>query len=217
MTSAHLLNNSKAQKTHDDIVDDIVKLFAGHEVVLPDSIQGEIGERRPDIAIDGKLAIEVKVLNPTIEDWKIDVEAQKKWEKSRSTDSGGKMNPLPIQAEIRRAIKQLRNRPEKYKVVVLYSPLVWQMSSRRLKDMLTGLHTFTLVRKGIDTRLAYHSKTSVPLQRGVEQIVDAVVYINEAHWKSRTVFRLNRRRCALLKKISEDSEYMWTKKELSWF
>lgn len=214
--STHLLNNNKAQKVHDDIVDDIVKLFAGHEVELPDRVQGEIGEKRPDITIDGKLAIEVKVLNPTIEDWKIDIEAQRKWENSRSTDSGGKMNPLPIQAEMRRAIKQLRRRPEKYKVVVLYSPLVWQMSSRRLKDMLTGLHTFTLIQKGMDTRLAYYSKTSVPLQRGAERVIDAVVYINEAHWNSRTIFRLNRKRCALLKKISEDSEYMWTKRKLTW-
>lgn len=91
------------------------------EITYPDT--EDRTSKQPDICVARKMVIEVKVLNPTKEDYKLDIKRQEEWENRRFTTGVSTVNPKPLQHDLADAVAKFKQRTEKYKVVVFYSPL----------------------------------------------------------------------------------------------
>lgn len=213
--STHYYSGKTANKKHNEIVEEISNIFrkSQHEIVHPDAQNSTENSKIPDIIINNELAVEVKILNPTINDFNIDKEAEKKWVTSKFTDYGGEMNPGPIQRDVEKASQQLIGVDVNYKLLVLYSPLTWQLKHDRLADMLRGLRTIDLFSRNGEIIATRTRRTQVPIKQGVEQKINGIFYINESHFESRILWKLNEKDNELLHLLDTKIVNFWEEGE----
>lgn len=202
-TSTHLYTNNEANKVHDDIISTIVQSFARHTISYPDRDNPDA--KNPDISIDNRLFIEVKVLNPTHEDWQADQSAVIQFDDNGFTTGGGKLNPKPIQDAVYNANKQLSGL-EGYRLLVLFSPMAWQFKPSVINYMLSGLVTFEY--NPSDGSLNRTTNKVVPLKRTID-CIDGIIYLYADMTGDRVVWMLNNKTCDLLDSLSVRSVNFW--------
>lgn len=202
-TATHLYTNNEANEIHDDIVNKTAMLFAGRNISFPDKEYPTV--KNPDINIDDRLFIEVKVLNPTRDDWKIEQEAIDQYEKNGFVAAGGKLNPKPIQDAVYNANNQLSN-SDGYCLLILFSPMKWQLTPNVICYMLTGLITYVINLSEESIKMG--KNRTVPLKRNIINI-DGILFMNPDTKNNGVIWMLNGKTCDLLDILSSKSDNFW--------
>ena len=210
MSNTHFYSKKEATKIHNQIVDiiggELIK--NGHSVNFPDT--DDDNSRQPDISVDNKLVIEIKVLNPTIEDYKVDQKAIKDWEETKFVTFGGTINSKPIEQDFKDAVEQFSDRDEEYRLVVLVSPLEWQLSYRKLKSILKGTITISI---GLTSRkIVGQKRTNVPIKREISNNINGVLYLYGSSFSKRKLWLLNENACSIFSELCEEICNLWEKK-----
>lgn len=202
----HLYTNNEANKIHNGIVNETAQQFTGHNISYPDKDNPEI--KNPDINIDDRLYIEVKVLNPTQDDWQAEQTAIDQFEKDRFTATSVKLNPKPIQDAVYNANNQLSN-INGYRLLILFSPMKWQLSPNKIFYMLTGLVTYEInLSDGSEKRV---TNRTVPIKQFIKNI-DGILYFNPEIKRNGVIWMLNNKTCDLLDILSTESVDFWDSK-----
>ena len=208
MTNTHLYSENKSNTIHNQIVNKLAnELKKKYSVIFPD--QGDRKNRQPDISVNNELAIEVKVLNPIIEDYEVDQKAIKDCKEKKFASGGGTINPKPIQQDFKNAVKQFQNRDEKYRLVVLVSPLEWQLSCYILEYMLKGTITISI---GLEShKIVQQTRTNVPIKREISGNINGILYLYGSSFSKRKLWLLKEDVCPIFSELCEEICNLWEK------
>lgn len=137
--SNHVFSGSHVEKYHERVVQQLAEELRarGKPILFPD--KQDRHNSQPDISVEGHIAVEVKILNPTKEDFAINERAKLALSQGEPAQWGGTLNSAPLQEDMESAVKKFKGRSETYRLVVFASPLEFQMSKHRLEPLLKGV------------------------------------------------------------------------------
>lgn len=196
-------------KIHNWVVSQIgKKLSLNHKMTFPDKLYPD--KRMPDIQVDGDTNIEVKVINPSNEDYEIDEKAIKEFEERNWTETGGTIYPDSIMRAVRGSLDQLLGLDSKIRILVLVSTLEIQNSQPGLiKYILTGLIQILIPNDNNNRLKARTRRVKVPITQEFSSKVDAILYIYGTKTDKYYLWHLNKKIYPIYNELSEKISYMW--------
>lgn len=194
---------------HDTIVSQIdKKLSKNHITSSPDKLYPD--KKMPDLQVDGDTNIEVKVINPSNEDYKIDEKAIKEFEERSWAETGGTIHPDSIMRAVRGSLNQLLGLDAKVRILVIVSTLEFQNSQPDLiKYILNGLIQIQIPNNENNRRPSKTRRVKVPVTQKFSSKVDAILYVYGKKMDKNCLWHLNGKTYPIYNELSEHVSYMW--------
>jgi hypothetical protein len=201
MTSLCQFSSKEANEFHDKIVEQLANELNSvrNSIAYPDKESQAI--RLPDLSIEGELVIEVKFLNPTKDDWIVELAAREAADTGDLIVTGGTLATRPLQQDIEDALEQFRNRMETCRLLVLVSPMEYQLRPMKLRMLLGGITHLSI---GNDTgNVNRERKINVPVKQRTITQLHGILYIYGEQLQRRHLWILQNGTCELIQVLCD--------------